>query len=552
MPDRRFWKAASKQSAIRPLFFNFNLVIQPLGWEMQVNKLLKYGMLAVYIGAGAGVVAHADPQVQLDQRDPNFSFDGVKVTLGGFTELAGIYREHDEEADVGSSYFKAPLPGYSFNYAIASGAANSTTYTVIPPGGSSSCPSTAVVGCVTTSSASTANPQLYYEPEYRESARQSRFAVLAQHGDDENKFEYYLETDFLSAGTTSNSNESNSYTLRMRQFYADWRHDDWYLLAGQAWSLATPYKQGLEPNKQNTPLTIDAQYVVGFNWARQAQLRLVKNFGKFAALGVSLEEPQVAGVAGSASSGDIAVTSATGSGSGLLNPATTYSSDIAPDAVVKFETEPGFGHFEVYSLTRFFHDRGNGANDPNLENHTKIAQSVGASALLPVIPKIVDFQASGLYGRGNGRYGSGQLDDGIINPATGAITPAREQQALVGLVAHPTNRLDLYVYGGLEHEKADYADGGAAASATKGSANSGCDLNPGTSTSNLACDGIIGFERMVAFGAWWKAYQGTLGNFQVGAQGTYLVNHTLEDGSGVAGSTKEPMAFVSFRYYPFQ
>ena len=58
--------------------------------------------------------------------------------------------------------------------------------------------------------------------------------------------------------------------------------------------------------------------------------------------------------------------------------------------------------------------------------------------------------------------------------------------------------------------------------------------------------------RMVAFGGWWKAYKGNLGSFQIGAQGTYLKNHTLVDASGEVGKTKDPMAFVSFRYYPFQ
>ncbi len=57
---------------------------------------------------------------------------------------------------------------------------------------------------------------------------------------------------------------------------------------------------------------------------------------------------------------------------------------------------------------------------------------------------------------------------------------------------------------------------------------------------------------MVAFGGWWKAYKGNLGSFQIGAQGTYLKNHTLVDASGEVGKTKDPMAFVSFRYYPFQ
>jgi hypothetical protein len=493
---------------------------------MQVNKVLRYSMLAVYVGAGAGVVAQADSQVPMDHRDSTFAAGPVTVTLGGFTELAGIYRRHDEQSDVGSSFSKVPFPGFSSNYAVTNGNAAQ-------------------------------NAQLYYEPEFRMSARQSRFAVLAQHGDEDNKLEYYMETDFLSAGTTSNSNESNSYTLRMRVFYADWATDGWYLLAGQNWSLATAYKQGLTARKENVPLTIDAQYNVGFNWARQAQLRLVKDFGKTAALGFSLEEPQTAGILGSGGSGT--TVNGTGSGSGLLNPATTYSDDIAPDVVVKFALDPGFGHYEVYSLTRFMHDRGNGAVNTTQENHTTTAESIGASLLLPAVPKMLDFQASGLIGRGNGRYGSGQLSDAVINPNDGSLSATQEQQALVGIVAHPTNRLDLYAYAGIEHEKAANGDGG------KAGANAQCNLNPigneastGTPpvanpiTTNLTCSGTVGVERMVSFGGWWKVYKGSVGNFQIGAEGSYIANHTFADASGNVGKTNDPMAFVSFRYYPFQ
>jgi hypothetical protein len=502
---------------------------------MQVNKLLRYSMLAVYVGAGAGLAAHADPQLQMDNRDPSFNAGPVKITFGGFTALETIYRKHNEDADVGSSFYKIPFPGYSSNYSL--------------PG--------SYTGSGTSIAATAGNPQEYYEPEFRESARQSRFGFLAQYASGPDKLEYYMETDFLSAGTTSNSNESNSYTLRMRHFYGDWQHDDWSLLAGQTWSLAVPFTSGMAIRKQASPLTIDAQYVVGFNWARQAQLRLVKNFGQMAAVGISLEAPQTAGILGSAGSGT--TVNSPGSGSGLLNPATSYSDDIAPDVVVKFETEPGFGHYEVYSLTRFMHDRGNGTLETSQQNHTTIAASVGASALIPVVPKLVDFQASGLVGRGNGRYGSGQLNDAVLNPTNGALSATQEQQMLFGLVGHPTYRLDTYVYAGMENQKAAYGDGGGAGK------NAGCDENPigheptsGTPpvtspiTTNLACTGIIGNERMVAFGGWWKAYKGALGSFQIGAEGSYLVNHTFADASGHVGTTRDGMGFLSFRYYPFQ
>lgn len=481
-------------------------------------------MLAAYVGSGLAVAAHADPQVEMDKRDPSFFAGPVKVTLGGFTELAGIYRSHDEQADVGSSYYKIPFPGFSQNYSNTPGAT------------------------------STANPQLYYEPEFRMSARQSRFALLAQYGDSENKLETYMETDFLSSGTTSNSNESNSYTLRMRHFYGDWQNGDWSVLAGQTWSMVTPFSDGLKIRKQFTPLTIDAQYVVGFNWARQAQLRVVKSFGKLAAVGISLEEPQTAGILSSnPGAGSGTTTSAAGSGSGLLNPSTTYSDDVAPDVIVKAAFDPGFGHYEVYSLTRFFHDRGNGSINKTQQNHTTTAESIGGSFVIPVLPKMIDVLGNGIIGRGNGRYGSGQLNDAVTNPSDGSLSATREQQAMLGLVAHPTKRLDLYVYAGIENQKVAYGDGGAAA------ANSQCNLNPvgnepaGTAiNTNLKCNGNVGSERMVAFGGWWKAYKGSLGSMQIGAQGTYLANRTLPDLSGNVGFTKDPMAFVSFRFYPYQ
>ena len=48
-----------------------------------------------------------------------------------------------------------------------------------------------------------------------------------------------------------------------------------------------------------------------------------------------------------------------------------------------------------------------------------------------------------------GRYGTSQLPDVAIKP-TGVLAPIPGLQALVGLIGHPTDALDLYVYGGLE------------------------------------------------------------------------------------------------------
>ena len=51
-------------------------------------------------------------------------------------------------------------------------------------------------------------------------------------------------------------------------------------------------KTGITPRQENIPLTIDAQYVPGFTWTRNPQVRLVKDFGSMVSAGLSLEAPQ--------------------------------------------------------------------------------------------------------------------------------------------------------------------------------------------------------------------------------------------------------------------
>ena len=206
--------------------------------------------------------------------------------------------------------------------------------------------------------------------------------------------EGYLETDFLSAGTSSNSAESNSYTLRLRHFYGLLRDTDaeWYLLAGQNWSLATLYGNAqLNPRNERIPQTIDAQYVAGFNWTRNAQLRLVKSFGKAFSAGLSIESPQASfyggcnAVATPAPTGCAAPPSnlVTNTGGSLLNSTANYSIDFAPDIIAKVAFDPGFGHYELYGLGRGFRDR-SPANAAGT-NNTTWAGSIGAGMVLPLV-----------------------------------------------------------------------------------------------------------------------------------------------------------------------
>ena len=164
-----------------------------------------------------------------------FRVGALTVTLGGFAAIEGVDRTRNQAGGINSTFGGIPF----------------------------------------------GNSPNYHTPEFRLTAQQSRFSLLTEGQiDPAQKLTGYLETDFLSGGSSSNSNESNSYTLRVRQFWGNYDNTDlgWHVLGGQAWSLATLYKSGLTPRQENVPLTIDAQYVVGFNWARQGEIRVSKDF----------------------------------------------------------------------------------------------------------------------------------------------------------------------------------------------------------------------------------------------------------------------------------
>jgi len=120
----------------------------------------------------------------------------------------------------------------------------------------------------------------------------------------------YLEADFLSAGVTSNSNESNSYTLRQRQAWGQAAlHNGWSFTGGQMWSLVTETRNGVDNRSETLPMTIDPQYTVGFSWARQEGFRVSKDLGEKVWLAFSVENPQTT-VGGEGSSNNYLIGSA--------------------------------------------------------------------------------------------------------------------------------------------------------------------------------------------------------------------------------------------------
>ena len=466
--------------------------------------------------AQAGPVASGQPGSTGPQQSSavgpkgTFHLGGVTVTLGGFVEATGIYRSRNMVTDIATPWNAIPF----------------------------------------------ATTALNHESEFRATARQSRVSLLASADiDATQRVQGYGELDLQGSAPTANSNESNSYNPRLRQAYATYDNTaiGVHALAGQAWSLATMNRSGITPRGEDVPLTIDAQYVPGFTWTRQPQLRVAKDLmGGRLWLAASLENPQTVYYAGGNGTGV-----ATGTvnyqnlGVSNLNTTANYSDEIAPDLIVKLAADPGFGHYELYGLARFPHDRvsvvGGGHND------TKLAGGVGGGVILPVVPKMVDLELRGLAGYGIGRYGSSQLPDATIS-RTGAPAPLPEVQLLLGIIGHPTPAVDLYTYVGTEQigSKTFNAGGKAYGYGNPLYSNAGCDveLSAATCTANTA--GIV----QGTLGGWWRFLQGDYGTVQAGAQYSYT-RRSIFKGTTVAGSnasrdTDLNMGLVSLRYLPFQ
>lgn len=482
----------------------------PPGYNVNIagaGTIPKYGPY-VYVDGVPTPVLYAGPKLKQGQ----FQVGGVRVTLGGFIEAAAIARSRNETSDI-SSNFNSAIPFAS-------------------------------------------SPN-YHTPEFRESARQTRVSMLVEGAPNSvTNLSAYFETDFQGAGTSSNSNESNSYVLRERQLYATYARKDWdfYMLGGQSWSMLTMNKLGITPRQELPPLTIDASYVPGFVWARQVGIRFVKGFqnDKYD-LGLSFEEPQAQYFTGGNGTGSLGGTvTSSNTGNGILNSTNNYSIDVAPDVILKGTSDPGWGHYEVFGIARFLHDRtsivGSG------RDNTVLAGGGGAGVILPLIKGKLDLQGSILAGEGIGRYGSAQMPDATFSQH-GAPVPLPEVIALAGLVGHPNKKVDLYGYVGTEqitHTKAFTEGGKGYGYGSPLYNNRGCNIEqPISATLALPCTGNASGITQGTLGVWWRFLKGDYGTMQTGMQYSYT-RKTAFKGLGGSPSTDNNMVFFSFRYLPFQ
>ena len=398
--------------------------------------------------------------------------------------------------------------------------------------------------------------------EFFGSGRQSRVAMKAVGKTDHVVYTGYYEADFLSAGITSNNNQSNSYTLRQRQLWGDALvNGSWDFSGGTGWSLVTETTQGETRGTEVLPATIDAQYTAGFVWGRQYSFRVTKDFAHKFWMGMSVENAETLNPAGSNLPTNLLIGSA-GTGGGLYNSTANYSFNYTPDFVGKLVFQPKFAHVELFGIERNFRDRVYTSTTSSAGAYNSSATGAGIGGGFRTGKKVV-VGLKGLYGKGMGRYGSSTIADVTLRP-DGEIDPLKAFSALSTLEFNPSGRLNIYFNYGGDYVYRHY--NGKEGYGSPLTNMSGCLVEPVAGTA--AVNGGDGFSpsnpancgnqnkdvQEFTMGDWYYFYKGPKGGLRFGLQ---YARFQRDLWSGAGGTTNpgggargvDNMFWTSWRYY---
>jgi len=477
---------------------------------------LQTGVKEVKASATTALALQEDKKpVAETEGPPAIRYKGVTITPGGFLATETVWRQHALTADVNTPFNTIPFAGAGQEHLS----------------------------------------------EFFGSGRPSRLTLLVEGKTENAKFTGYYEMDWLSAGVTSNANQSNSYTNRQRQMWGQAAlNHGWTFTGGQMWSLITETRNGLDNRTEALPSVIDHNYHVGFSWSRQFGFRTVKNFNNKVWLGFSIENAQTLMTAHGAQNNFVFGTP--GTGGGLYNATANYSLNISPDYVAKAAFQPKYGHYEIFGIIRPMRDRvypnatATAASSDGAYNDTRVGRGIGANARWLFHNKHVEFGIHGLGGVGVGRYGNSGLPDATVRP-DGTLSLLRSYQGLATLEFHHP-RLDVYFNGGTEHVSRYSQLRSGATPVGYGSPlfdNSGCLTEAVPSGNNgfspgapSKCAGDTRNLFQFTAGFYIKFYNGTKGRVQWGPQYSRIIRNSW---SGVGGGPQatENMVLTSFRYY---
>jgi hypothetical protein len=480
-------------------------------------------------------------------------YKGVNITPGGFVAFEGVWRQHSVNSDINTPFNSIPLPSANEGHVS----------------------------------------------ELNFSGRQSRLSVLVAGDAGKYKLSGYYEMDFLGTGTSSNNNQSNSYVLRQRQIWGKAEMQSGFTVTGgQMWSLVTEDAKGTDARTEIQPLTIDAQYMVGYSWERQPGIRVQQRFGNYNTgaftIAASAEQAQITSFTASGTIPTQFFFGGIGQNGGLYNAAgnigagntagtggiTTYANNVAPDVIVKAAYDVPWMHIEVGGLGRFMRNEffpvlttyQTGTTETytygtNLEANTAKAGGVFGSIRVKPTP-LFEVAVQAMAGQGVGRYGSSQLADATLRPDE-TLEPIRNYHGLFSFVLHPTKKLDLYTYYGGEYaQRTVYTTGtgGLIGYGPRNLSDAGCYNEPVATSPVLGSGGGSGSITAATCSSPTRYIQEAMGGLtyrvvdspkfgRLQYQVTYsYIQRNLWSGVGSATTptgprATEPMIHVSMRYY---
>ncbi len=497
------------------------------------------GTVTTTATATATSLQETDKKVKALESPVAIKYKGITITPGGFISANVNWRQHNQNLDNFGSFGAIPFAGSSQGHLT----------------------------------------------EFRETARYSRISLFAQGKTKTFSVQGYYEMDFEGGAQTANEGQTNSFQPRIREAWAnvDAPHGVSFT-GGQTWSLLTANRTGVGPRGLALPAGINASIMVGFHYARQNGFRVYKKWEmsdkKKLYLAFAVENPE-ATTSGSipagltiwgtqarpvVSPGGAANCAADRTVSGLApcsNFATNLSVDAAPDVIGKLAVEPGWGHFEIAAVARFFRDRIAPTTAVGIAsagaNHTTPGGGVSFNGILPVAPKKVDLTFSSLVGRGIGRYGTTGMPDTVYR-SNGQLQPVMGYQFHFGLETHPSPKLDVHVYFGDEYtRRTTYYTGGTALLPTgTGYGLISQDLRGCNEEIPVTGDGCSASNKNVYEimpGFWYRFYRGPAGTVQFGAffehyyRSTWAGKQTATGANPLPVSTSQNEILTAFRWY---
>jgi hypothetical protein len=470
------------------------------------TSALEAASSGVVVGNGAQVTPTTPARP--DEQNASIRYKGVTLTPGGFLAGESIWRQRAMNADIYTNFNATPY--------MNSGEAHTS--------------------------------------EWVPSARQSRLSMLASGKTPFGNIAGFFEGDFLSAGTTSNNLQSNSYTLRVRQAWGQASFGHAKFTAGQMWTLLTEDKKSTDPGQESAPLIFDGNGHVGYTYVRQMGYRFQDAITPSLTLAVALENSQYQFAATNAPSNFFFGNA--GAAGGLNNPSANYTNQVAPDILVKAAFDPGYGHYEIGGVGRFFRDRfypvsGSAAN---AQNDTRFGGGFVANARFPI--SRLDVGLHLVAGDGTGRYGASLLPDISVRP-DGTLAPLRNLQGMLSLEYHASKKLDVFGYWGNEYVQRTYYRNGTGTLvgyAPPSASNAGCGVEgapsagTGYAPGSSVCSGATRDINQGSFGWVYKIYSGPAGRIQYGVAYSYLTR-TGWTGAPDAPKATNNLVYTSFRYY---